>query len=77
MGGVRRVLDQYHQLCDNLQEGVVFYTNLQDAISAVSKQCEDFVYSRNLQLKDMRVRAIKLDRESGVACSACACVALT
>jgi len=54
MGGVRRVLDQYHQLCDNLQEGVVFYTNLQDAIGAVAKQCEDFVYSRNLQLKDMR-----------------------
>ena len=54
--GVRRLLDQYKMLCENLQEGMIFYTSLQDAISKVSGQCSDYALSRDLQRKDMRVR---------------------
>eukprot|EP00959_Pyramimonas_sp_CCMP1952_P092297 1932223-Pyramimonas_sp.AAC.4 len=54
---VRRLLEQYRMLYENLQEGMIFYTSLQDAIHKVSGQCSDYALSRDLQRKDMRVRA--------------------
>jgi hypothetical protein len=36
------------------QDGIVFYTNLQDAINGVMCECQDYAMSRSLQQTDMR-----------------------
>jgi len=54
MGNVRGLVEQYKLLADNLQDGIVFYTNLQDAINGVMCECRDYAMSRSLQQTDMR-----------------------
>jgi hypothetical protein len=69
MGNVSGLVEQYKMLTDNLQDGIVFYTNLQDAIHAVLCECRDFAMSRSLQ--QVSRACARVERTSGEQVANC------
>ncbi|XP_047340914.1 vacuolar-sorting protein BRO1-like [Impatiens glandulifera] len=44
---------KYREIKENINEGLKFYVTLQDAITNVKQQCNDYVMTRNIQCKEM------------------------
>ncbi|KAH6827801.1 Endosomal targeting BRO1-like domain-containing protein [Perilla frutescens var. hirtella] len=50
---IEAAIAKYQEIKDNINEGLKFYVTLQDAITLVKQQCNDFVMTRNMQCRDM------------------------
>ena len=45
--------DAYLQFCGDIEGGMKFYANIQDAANRLSQQCGDFCYTRRLQRREL------------------------
>ncbi|RYQ99796.1 hypothetical protein Ahy_B07g087801 isoform A [Arachis hypogaea] len=50
---IEAAIAKFREIKDNINEGLKFYVNLQDAITNVKQQSNDFVMTRNIQCREM------------------------
>ncbi|KAM1846818.1 hypothetical protein ACFX15_010638 [Malus domestica] len=50
---IQAAIAKFREIKENINEGLKFYVTLQDAITNVKQQCNDFVMTRNIQCKEM------------------------
>ncbi|KAL8470857.1 hypothetical protein ACS0TY_033433 [Phlomoides rotata] len=50
---IEAAIAKYREIKENINEGLKFYVTLQDAITQVKQQCNDFVMTRNIQCREM------------------------
>ncbi|MCI02578.1 ALG-2 interacting protein X-like, partial [Trifolium medium] len=50
---IEAAIAKFREIKDNINEGLKFYVTLQDAITNVKQQSNDFVMTRNIQCREM------------------------
>ncbi|KAG6515675.1 vacuolar-sorting protein BRO1-like [Zingiber officinale] len=50
---ISTAIAKYHEIKENINEGLNFYVTLQDAVTIIKQQCSDFVMTRNIQCREM------------------------
>lgn len=50
---VYNAINKYHEICSNLQEGINFYTTMQDIAKKLLRRVEDFVFARKTEKQDI------------------------
>ncbi|PIN07491.1 putative signal transduction protein [Handroanthus impetiginosus] len=50
---IEAAIAKFREIKENINEGLKFYVTLQDAITIVKQQCDDFVMTRNIQCREM------------------------
>ncbi|KAF7808806.1 vacuolar-sorting protein BRO1 [Senna tora] len=50
---IEAAIAKFREIKDNINEGLKFYVTLQDAITNVKQQCNDFIMTRSIQCREM------------------------
>ncbi|KAL9643937.1 hypothetical protein ABK040_005406 [Willaertia magna] len=50
---VYNAINKYHEICSNIQEGINFYTTMQDIAKKLLRRVEDFVFARKTEKQDI------------------------
>lgn len=50
---IEAAIAKFREIKENINEGLKFYVTLQDAITNIKQQCNDFIMTRNIQCREM------------------------